>query len=159
MTAITKCYQLWQLLQLFLHFISTSTLLKYFIPSARVNSLSAALTARINLLSEALTAVTNCCQLWQLLIAVGSSTSTSFQYQNCLNIWFHQQGSVHSFFSKVVTSIPRGREFVSEPVSDICRLWSDLGPMKILRGQCCLSYCIILHHQKLPLCFLWMQCI
>ena len=40
-------------------------------------------------LSLALIPVKNCCQLWQLLQAVGSYTSTSLQHQHCLNIWFY----------------------------------------------------------------------
>ena len=46
--------------------------------------------------------------------AVDSSTPTSFQYHYCLNIWIHHQRSINSIFNKVVTSIPKGRQLVSD---------------------------------------------
>ena len=107
LTAVQSCWQL------HLNFITTSTLLSYLIPSLRVNSLSSALAA--------VTAVANC---WCKLL-YASSTSTSFQHQHCLDIWFHQQGSIHSISNKVVTSIPKGRQSVSQLLTcvDYDRTW------------------------------------
>ena len=100
LTAVTSCWQL------HLNFITTSALLKYLILSLRVNSLSPALTA--------VTAVASFASCYKLLAA---KPSISFQYQHCLDIWFREQGSIHSIFNKVVTSVPKGRQSVSESVS------------------------------------------
>ena len=109
LTAVTSCWQP------HLNFITTSTLLKYLIPSLRVNSLSPALTA--------VTAVASFASCYKLLAA-----KPLFHF-NINAAWIFDSISKGQFIKSSTRSSVS--ESVSQWVPDKRRLWSDLGPIKM----------------------------